>query len=115
MLTSNRLDFRPYARSASVTISNRRVRTRTHGGVAGVGGQPPPLCRSHGAKPCYLCRRKPREQWLALIPGAHEGYVSWEEFERIAGAIRENLQGEHQHGAVKNGQALLTGLLRCAR
>jgi len=33
---------------ASVTNSNRRVRTRTHGGVAGVGGWPPPLCRSHG-------------------------------------------------------------------
>jgi len=31
---------------ASVTNSNRRVRTRTHGGVAGVGGWPPPLCRS---------------------------------------------------------------------
>ena len=30
----------------SVTVSNRRVRTRTHGGVAGVGGRPPPLCRS---------------------------------------------------------------------
>jgi hypothetical protein len=26
--------------------SNRRVRTRTHGGVAGVSGQPLPLCRS---------------------------------------------------------------------
>jgi DNA invertase Pin-like site-specific DNA recombinase len=24
--------------------------------------------------------RKPREQWLVLIPNAHEGYVSWEEF-----------------------------------
>jgi len=31
---------------ASVTNSSRRVRTRTHGGVAGVGGWPPPLCRS---------------------------------------------------------------------
>src|SRR5258708_38420817 len=46
MLTSNRSDFRPYTRRASVTISNRRVRTLMHGGVAGVGGQPPPLCRS---------------------------------------------------------------------
>ena len=63
----------------------------------------------------YLCRRKPREQWLALIPGAHEGYVSWEEFERITGAIRANMPGEHQSGAAKNGQALLTGLLRCSR
>ena len=30
----------------SVSNSNRRVRTRTHGGVAGVSGQPLPLCRS---------------------------------------------------------------------
>jgi len=49
---------------------------------------------------------------LALIPGAHEGYVSWEEFERIAGTIRENTLGA---GAAKNGPALLTGLLRCSR
>jgi len=32
---------------ASVTDSNRRVRTRTHGGVAGVRGRPRPLCRSY--------------------------------------------------------------------
>jgi DNA invertase Pin-like site-specific DNA recombinase len=70
------------------------------------------LVRYDGGKPRYLCRRKPREQWLALIPGAHEGYVSWDEFERIASTIRENTQGA---GAVKNGPALLTGLLRCSR
>ena len=28
-------------------------------------------------------RRKPCEQWLALIPNAHEGYISWEESESI--------------------------------
>ena len=33
---------------ANVTDSNRRVRTRTHGGVAGVPGRPRPLCRSDG-------------------------------------------------------------------
>jgi RNA-directed DNA polymerase len=36
--TSNRSDFRHCSRNVSVTDSNRRVRTRTHGGVAGVGG-----------------------------------------------------------------------------
>ena len=35
MRTSNRSDFRHCSRIVSVTISNRRVRTRTHGGVAG--------------------------------------------------------------------------------
>ena len=55
------------------------------------------------------------EQWLALIRGAHDGYVSWEEFQRIECAIRENTQGEQRLGAAKNGQALLAGLLRCSR
>jgi len=41
--------------------------------------------------------------------------VSWEEFQRIECAIRENSQGEQRPGAVKNGQALLAGLLRCSR
>ncbi len=41
--------------------------------------------------------------------------MSWEEFERIAAAIRANTPGEQQPGAAKNGQALLTGLLRCSR
>jgi len=36
--TSNRLGFRHCSRNVSVTVSNRRVRTRTHGGVAEVGG-----------------------------------------------------------------------------
>jgi len=74
-------------------------------------GKTEQLVRYDGGTPRYVCRRKPREQWLALIPGSHEGYVSWEEFQRIANAIRENTLGA---GAVKNGPALLTGLLRCS-
>jgi DNA invertase Pin-like site-specific DNA recombinase len=61
-------------------------------------------------------RRKPREQWLALIPHAHEGYVEWERFERIQHSIRANLQlGLGAPGAAKAGAALLAGLLRCRR
>jgi DNA invertase Pin-like site-specific DNA recombinase len=95
--------------------SMHRMLTSPIYGGAYTYGKTEQLIRYDGGKSRYLCRRKPREQWLALIPGAHEGYVSWEEFERITGAIRENTQGEHQRGAVKNGQALLTGLLRCSR
>jgi hypothetical protein len=60
-------------------------------------------------------RRRPRDQWLALIPQAHEGYVSWDEFERIQRAMAENQRGWGHTGAVTNGPALLTGLLRCRR
>jgi DNA invertase Pin-like site-specific DNA recombinase len=95
--------------------SMHRMLTSPIYGGAYTYGKTEQLVRYDGGKPRHLCRRKPREQWLALIPGAHEGYVSWEEFERITGAIRENMPGEHQPGAAKNGPALLTGLLRCAR
>jgi DNA invertase Pin-like site-specific DNA recombinase len=95
--------------------SMHRMLTSPIYGGAYTYGKTEQLVRYDGGKPQHLCRRKPREQWLALIPGAHEGYVSWEEFERITVAIRENNQGQHQPGAVKNGQALLTGLLRCSR
>lgn len=61
------------------------------------------------------CRRKPRERWLALIPHAHEGYISWEEFERIQQIMAENSRGPGQPGALKRGVGWLAGLLRCRR
>ena len=60
-------------------------------------------------------RRKPREQWLALIPNAHEGYVSWEEFEQVQQMISDNFRAPGHSGAAKRGASLLTGLLRCRR
>jgi DNA invertase Pin-like site-specific DNA recombinase len=68
-----------------------------------------------GGEPRQCDRRKPREQWLALIPEAHEGYVSWEEFERIQRMIGANGLVSGQPGAAKKGAALLAGLLRCRR
>jgi DNA invertase Pin-like site-specific DNA recombinase len=59
------------------------------------------------------CRRKPRDQWLALIPNAHEGYVSWDELERLQKIIHNNTPG--LSGAVKNGPSMLAGILRCRR
>jgi len=61
-------------------------------------------------------RRKPREQWLALIPDTHEGYVSWERFERLQGTIHSNdTRTSAHHGAARAGAAILPGLLRCRR
>ena len=60
-------------------------------------------------------RRRPRDQWISLLPQAHEGYVSWEEFEQIQHLIRENVAGAGSPGAAKTGLALLSGLLRCGR
>ncbi len=60
-------------------------------------------------------RRKARDEWLALIPDAHEGYVSWEQAEAIRKMVSDNVPTGRHHGAPKHGDALLAGLVRCRR
>ncbi len=60
-------------------------------------------------------RRKPRGEWLALLPGTHEGYVDWPRSEAIRKMISGNLSGRERPGAAKRGAALLAGLARCRR
>ena len=60
-------------------------------------------------------RRKDRDEWLALIPGSHEGYVSWERSEDIRRQVSDNVPISRHHGAPKHGDALLAGLVRCRR
>src|SRR5207253_6374750 len=36
-------------------------------------------------------RRKARSDWLALMPNAHEGYVSWEKAETIRKMVSSNV------------------------
>src|SRR6201998_3568626 len=83
--------------------SMHRMLTSPIYGGAYTYGKTEHLVRYDGGKPRSLCRRKPREQWLALIPGVYEGYVSLEEFQRIERAIQENSQGAQRPGAAKNG------------
>ena len=78
-------------------------------------GKTEPTTRYEDGEPRQGLRRKGREQWLALIPNTHEGYVSWEEFEQVQLAIGGNNRGPEQSGAAQNGTGLLCGLLRCRR
>lgn len=78
-------------------------------------GKTEQLTQYDGGEARQTVRRKPREQWLSFIPGAHEGYVSWEEFERLQATISENVMRSAHSGAAQRGPALLAGLLRCRR
>src|SRR4030088_2179097 len=60
-------------------------------------------------------RRKARAEWLALMPNAHAGYVSWEKSEAIRMMVSNNVAASRHHGAPKHGDALLAGLIRCRR
>jgi len=92
----------------------RMLTNPVYGGAYAYGKTEPTMHYENG-EPRRGYRRKPREQWLALIPNCHAGYVSWEQFEQIRRTITDNLRGGEQSGAVQRGAALLAGVLRCRR
>jgi Recombinase len=47
-------------------------------------------------------RRKARSEWLALMPNAHEGYVSWERAETIRAMVSSNVPTSRHHGAPRS-------------
>lgn len=63
-------------------------------------------------------RHLPQEEWVICIPGAHEGYITWEEFERNRNRLRENARAngsDRRHSPPREGPALLQGLAVCGR
>jgi len=59
--------------------------------------------------------RRRREEWSVLILNHHEGYIDWDVYESNQKVItdNDNARGGLVRGAIKNGDALLAGLLRC--
>lgn len=60
----------------------------------------------------------PREEWLALIPEAHEGYIAWDEFESNQRRLQENsaaFGADRRRSPPREGPALLQGLVICGR
>ena len=58
----------------------------------------------------------PREEWIALMPDAHAGYISWEQFEANRARLRDNAQAhgsERRKSPPREGPALLQGLAIC--
>jgi hypothetical protein len=101
-------------RRPSYGMLYRLLSSPVYGGAYAYGKTERTLQYDQG-EPRAIARRKPREHWLVLIPHAHEGYVSWDEFERIQQAMASNVRGRGRLGAATQGPALLTGLLRCRR
>jgi len=86
-----------------------------YGGAYAYGRTERVTCYENGIS-VQRTRRRPRDRWVALIPGAHEGYVSSEVFERIQKMIHGNrLSSYEPSGAARRGTGLLTGLLRRRR
>ncbi len=59
--------------------------------------------------------RRPLAEWDVLLKDQHEGYISWSAFEQNQRVIADNATGKGAtvRGAVRRGELLLAGLLRC--
>ena len=65
----------------------------------------------------FHAQKLPRDQWTVLIPDAHEGYITFERFDKNVRQLRENAQtrGQDRTGRPPGeGPALLQGLIVCA-
>jgi len=60
----------------------------------------------------------PREQWHTFLPGAHPGYITWEQHENNLKRLRENRQArghDRRNSPPREGPALLQGLIICGQ
>ncbi len=60
----------------------------------------------------------PQDEWETLIPGAHAGYVSWEDYEQNQRRLHESAQAlgqDRRKSPAREGPALLQGLILCGR
>ena len=70
----------------------------------------------HTADARLVSERLPREEWTALIPNAHAGYITWEDFEENQRRLRDNAQAtgaDRRRSPPREGPALLQGLAVC--
>lgn len=61
---------------------------------------------------------RPAEQASVFLPAHHPGYISWAQYQRHQDIMRSNggnFMQDESALAVRSGQGLLTGLLRCGR
>jgi hypothetical protein len=65
-----------------------------------------------------LTQTLPREEWIALIPGAHPGYITIEEFDANQARLAESAAAhgtDRKAGPPREGPALLQGIAMCGR
>jgi excisionase family DNA binding protein len=68
-----------------------------------------------GQKRIRRLKRPRQEDWAVLLLDHHEGYIDWDTYQRNQEMIanNDNARSNAVRGSVKQGSALLSGLLRC--
>ena len=86
-----------------------------HAGAYAFGRTTSKVSVEEGRKRVRRGVRRPVGEWDVLLKDQHEGYITWEQFERNQRVIADNATGKGSatvKGAVRRGELLLAGLLR---
>jgi len=63
--------------------------------------------------------RRPQSEWQALVKDVYPAYIAWEEYETIQQKIADNQQKMSERltrkGGIRQGSAMLAGLVRCGK
>jgi DNA invertase Pin-like site-specific DNA recombinase len=57
----------------------------------------------------------PPEKWQVCLPGQLPAYIDWEEYQRNQARLDANRAGAEGKGSVRQGSALLSGLIACGK
>ena len=60
-------------------------------------------------------QRLPQDEWQVLLKDRYPAYITWHQFEQNVAQLADNRSATRSRGAVRQGRALLAGLLTCER
>jgi DNA invertase Pin-like site-specific DNA recombinase len=102
----------------SVSFISNMLHNPLYGGAYVYGRRPTEVVIKDGQAIKRQGRVRPAEQADVFLPDHHPGYISWAQYQRHQDIMRSNggnFMQDESALAVRGGQGLLTGLLRCGR
>jgi DNA invertase Pin-like site-specific DNA recombinase len=103
-----------WRRPSRVTVANM-LRNPAYAGIYAYGRSTLDPRRRQAGRPFTGRVRQSREQWAVFLPGVLPAYISLEQYERNMARLDANRSRAQSLGAVRDGPALLAGLVACGR
>ena len=102
-------------RRPSRNMIQNMLRNPAYAGIYAYGRSSGDSRRRKPDRPYSGRKRVERGQWLVFLPGIYPAYISAEQYERNMRRMDANRSRAQGMGVVREGPALLAGLVRCGR
>lgn len=112
-LTRGQLEWRPPAYRNIITV----LQNPLYAGAYAYGRSEARTTIVDGRAVKKYGHERPMEEWTVLLRDHHDGYITWEQYERNQERIQKNAYSKPAGDAksARGGRALLSSLLRCRR